>query len=108
MSEHTPTPLPCPFCGAAARAERHGDLFTVWCPNDDCHFNPALAIDRDPYGDSMAEAIARWNTRHAPDLLAALDTIANRRFLVDDDDDERNQMVTVATAAIAAARGDGV
>ena len=40
-----------------------------------------------------------------PELLAACEQIAERRFLVDDDADERDQMVAAALAAIAKAKG---
>lgn len=59
------TPLPCPFCGAdvlPAAEHRWGKshewhYFALGCENEDCPVEPRVT------GNTVAEAMARWNVR---------------------------------------------
>ncbi len=59
----TPKLLPCPFCGAAPKAEEFNDeevhTFFVSCVNQDCPACSVLAS-----GDTPEDAAELWNTRN--------------------------------------------
>ncbi|GAA5482088.1 Lar family restriction alleviation protein [Haloferula sargassicola] len=60
--------LPCPFCGQDPEVEEFDEdecgpaHVIISCPGGLC---PSTAI---AYGDTRAEAIAAWNTRHVPSI----------------------------------------
>ena len=51
-------PLPCPFCGAAAKVKRWFGDWDAYCSNDSCEVRPSVTIK-----PTRALAIAAWNRR---------------------------------------------
>lgn len=68
-------PLPCPFCGGEATIDKIAtgrswpDCFVA------CDTCPTAPLS---FGDTLAEAVANWNTRHTPAEVAELVKAARR------------------------------
>lgn len=53
MTDATPTPLPCPYCGSESIYIRMGDGGRIRCFPNGCTISP--------WCDTEAEAVTRWN-----------------------------------------------
>lgn len=88
--------LPCPFCGSAPGIvpkdpKREGDAWAaVHCENDECptweavrNHGVRVSVFHDSHGESVAAAIAAWNTRGTREGLVMGNETRWRRPMLD-------------------------
>lgn len=76
---------PCPFCGGEARAcpDTSYGAAIVFCPDgNDCPVNPQAEAELD-VGETLDDAVRRWNTRATTPKPEASDSIAIDRAVAE-------------------------